>query len=111
MLTVLHAGGKFREAGQQDAYLSGSGGLHGIGVKATNAFSQWLEVEVRRNGVIYRQALRGRRQTYRPAVQIIQPGSNQVIGEVNAETTLITDRKSGLLTGLKGRSQDHCRAG
>src|SRR5262245_7127586 len=52
VLTVLHVGGKFREAGQQDAYLSGSGGLHGIGVKATNAFSQWLRVEVWRNGVI-----------------------------------------------------------
>src|SRR5688572_6830504 len=54
VLTILHAGGKFREAGQQDAYLSGSGGLHGIGVKATNAFAQWLQVEIHRNGVIYR---------------------------------------------------------
>ncbi|MBI1877627.1 MAG: DNA topoisomerase IV subunit B [Chloroflexi bacterium] len=100
VLTVLHAGGKFREDGQQDAYLSGSGGLHGIGVKATNAFSEWLEVEVRRNGVIYRQrfAEGGKLKT---GVQIIQPGSSQMIGEVNAETTLVTDRKSGLLTGLK----------
>ena len=46
VFTVLHAGGKFREEGEQDAYLSGSGGLHGIGVKATNAFSEWLAVEV-----------------------------------------------------------------
>lgn len=100
VLTVLHAGGKFREEGQQDAYLSGSGGLHGIGVKATNAFSEWLEVEVRRNGVIYRQRFA---QGGKPknGVQIIQPGSNKVIGEINAETSLVTERKSGLLTGLQ----------
>jgi DNA gyrase subunit B len=100
VLTVLHAGGKFREAGEQDAYLSGSGGLHGIGVKATNAFSEWLQVEVRRNGVIYRQRFEdgGKPKT---GVQIIQPGNQQVLGEVTAGTELIIDRKTGLLTGLK----------
>lgn len=100
VLTVLHAGGKFRENGQQDAYLSGSGGLHGIGVKATNAFSRWLQVEVRRNGVIYRQRFENGGKPVN-SVQVIQPGSNQAIGEVNAETTLLIDRKSGLLTGVK----------
>jgi DNA gyrase subunit B len=100
VLTVLHAGGKFREAGEQDAYLSGSGGLHGIGVKATNAFSQWLEAEIRRNGVIYRQRFEngGKPVT---GVQIIQPGREQPLGEINAETDLAVDRKTGLLTGLK----------
>ncbi len=100
VLTVLHAGGKFREAGQQDAYLSGSGGLHGIGVKATNAFSEWLEVEIRRNGVIYRQdfSAGGKPKT---GVQIIEPGSQRVIGEINAEISLVTERKSDLLTALK----------
>jgi DNA gyrase subunit B len=100
VLTILHAGGKFREAGQQDAYLSGSGGLHGIGVKATNAFSHWLQVEVRRNGVIYRQRFeKGGQPT--GSVQIIQPGTRQVAGEINAGTGLLIDGKSGLLTGLK----------
>jgi DNA gyrase subunit B len=104
VLTVLHAGGKFREAGQQDAYLSGSGGLHGIGVKATNAFSHWLQVEIRRNGVIYRQRFEDGGKPIND-VQVIQAGSNQAIGEVNAETALLIDRKSGLLTGLKARGK------
>lgn len=100
VLTVLHAGGKFREAGKQDAYLSGSGGLHGIGVKATNAFSEWLVVEVRRHGVIFRQRFE---QGGRPAtaVEIIEPGSRQVVGEINAETTLDLEHKGGRLMGLK----------
>jgi DNA gyrase/topoisomerase IV subunit B len=73
--------------------------LHGIGVKATNAFSEWLVVEVRRHGVIFRQRFE---QGGRPvtAVEIIEPGSHQVVGEINAETMLNLDRK-GLLTGLK----------
>jgi DNA gyrase subunit B len=104
VLTVLHAGGKFREAGQQDAYLSGSGGLHGIGVKATNAFSRWLQVEIRRNGVIYRQRFENGGKPATP-VQIIQPGNDQVIGEINAETELVIDRKTGLLAGLKAKGK------
>jgi DNA gyrase subunit B len=40
VLTKLHAGGKFRDDDEKDAYLSGSGGLHGVGMKATNAFSE-----------------------------------------------------------------------
>jgi DNA gyrase/topoisomerase IV subunit B len=56
VLTLLHAGGKFREAHNQtqDAYYAGSGGLHGIGAKATNAFSVWLEATVRRYGVAFK---------------------------------------------------------
>src|SRR5260221_14258631 len=47
VLTSLHAGGKFdREGG----YKRGTGGLHGVGIKAVNALSEWLEVEVRREG-------------------------------------------------------------
>lgn len=103
VLTVLHAGGKFRENGNgsnQDAYLSGSGGLHGIGVKATNAFSEWMKVEVRRHGVIFCQRFEngGKPVT---GVEIIEPDQNRVVGEVNAETTLDIDRKTGLLKGLK----------
>ena len=50
VFTVLHAGGKFGEGGGYKV----SGGLHGVGASVVNALSEWLDVEVHKNGNVYK---------------------------------------------------------
>ncbi|MDF2572971.1 MAG: gyrB, partial [Sporomusa sp.] len=74
VLTILHAGGKFGGEGYKV-----SGGLHGVGVSVVNALSEWMEVEVKRNGKIH--FIRFERGT---TVQ-----SLKVIGETNETGTKV----------------------
>jgi len=75
VLTELHAGGKF----ESKAYKI-SGGLHGVGVSVVNALSEWLELEIRQNGLVYQQSY----ERGRPV------GPLTVVGKTKARGTKIT---------------------
>ena len=81
VMTILHAGGKFGGGGYKVA-----SGLHGVGVSAVNALSEWLEVEVQRDGKIYRQRYeRGRPVT---PVKAVGKAKNKDTG---TRTTFLAD--------------------
>lgn len=69
--TMLHAGGKFGGGGYKV-----SGGLHGVGASVVNALSQWLEVEVFKDGIVYFQ----RFERGKPVTKLEQRGKTDQIG-------------------------------
>ncbi len=81
VMTILHAGGKFGGGGYKVA-----SGLHGVGVSAVNALSEWLEVQVRRDGKIYRQ----RYEQGRPVTPVEVVGKAQP-KETGTHTTFLAD--------------------
>jgi len=80
-MTKLHAGAKFDEG-----VYKASGGLHGVGVSVVNALSQWLKVEVHRDGHAYAQEYkRGK-----PTTRLEKIGKAKDTGTI---TTFIPDKK------------------
>ncbi|MGQ9625930.1 MAG: DNA topoisomerase (ATP-hydrolyzing) subunit B [Anaerolineae bacterium] len=81
VMTMLHAGGKFGGGGYKVA-----SGLHGVGVSAVNALSEWLEVQVKRHGKLHRQSYK----------RGIPTGPVEVIGKAEGtgtQTTFLPDKE------------------
>ena len=82
VMTKLHAGGKFGSG----AYKV-SGGLHGVGVSAVNALSDWMEVEIRTDGKVYYQ--RYHRGMPQDDIRVVGQTTN---GETGTRTIFMPDR-------------------
>lgn len=84
-MTMLHAGGKFGSGGYKV-----SGGLHGVGASVVNALSEWMKVEVKREGkIFFQEYTRG------------NPKTKVTTVEKSAETGQIADMWSQIKTGTK----------
>ncbi len=83
VMTTLHAGAKFGGDGYKV-----SGGLHGVGVSAVNALSEWCEVEVKRDGKNYFQ-----RYERGAPVASVQEVGKAVKGQTGTKTTYLFDRQ------------------
>lgn len=85
VFTILHAGGKFGGSGYKK-----SGGLHGVGASVTNALSEWLEVEIYRDGKVHKQRFEywidesGKEHVGEPVTGL------QVLGNTNKTGTKVT---------------------
>jgi DNA gyrase subunit B len=91
VMTVLHAGGKF----DKDTYKV-SGGLHGVGVSVVNALSEWLKVEVTRDGGVYFQEYR-QGEPVKPVKEIGKAKKN----ESGTKTTFLPDKEIFKTTKIK----------
>jgi DNA gyrase subunit B len=86
VMTKLHAGGKF----ESSAYKV-SGGLHGVGVTCVNALSEWLKVEVYREGKVWAQRYERGNPT----------GRVQAVGETQRHGTKVTFKPDGTIFEIK----------
>lgn len=88
--TILHAGGKFGGGGYKK-----SGGLHGVGASVTNALSEWLEVEIFRDGKIHKMRFEywvddnGKEHVGEPVTGL------ELIGTTNRTGTKVTFKPDG----------------
>jgi topoisomerase-4 subunit B len=76
IFTTLHSGGKFRKT-DKDAVYRIAGGLHGVGVCVTNALGKRLEVEVRRDGALYRLVFADNGKVKEPLRKISTVGARE----------------------------------
>ncbi|RIX53561.1 DNA topoisomerase IV subunit B [Paenibacillus nanensis] len=90
VFTILHAGGKFGGSGYKK-----SGGLHGVGASVTNALSEWLEVEIYRDGKIHKMRFeywvddKGKEHVGEPVTGL------EVTGNTNRTGTKVTFKPDG----------------
>ncbi len=128
VLTSTHAGGKFD---RQGGYSKGTGGLHGVGIKAVNALSEWLEVEVRREGHVWQMEFSrglvtsqlrrlgtsnetGTRMTFKPDTEIFSDTkySYDTLQKRLQELAFLNPGvRLRILDERTGQTEDHCYEG
>jgi len=87
IMTILHAGGKFGGGGYKV-----SGGLHGVGASVVNALSEWVVVDVRKEGIRYRQRYElGKPVTPVEAVDTVDPDDHGTTTTFLADTSIFCD--------------------
>lgn len=94
IMTTLHSGGKFDK--KSDIGYKTAGGLHGVGLSVVSALSEWLQIEVKRDGNIWRQ----RYEKGKPVTEM------KSIGKASSTGTTITFMPDGTIFGTMDFSFD-----